>query len=357
VKAPIVLIEDIVNDWEGRDVPWAVHGLAYYGGTTLVSAPPKIGKSTFLADLARARTNNEAEWIGRALRGDGPTLLLTEEGAFPTAFRWHRSTELAVMLWHEAIRAHNATMEGVYPRGGPGTTREQVEQQRAFWSFRSWTLREVREWLDGQRQAMVIVDTLARWAGIADENDASEVTKVIGEYMQVAQDTGSSVILVHHARKGGGKDGEAIRGSGAVLGTVDVAAELFRKAEGSDQRRLDLRGRVIFDESTVLDYDRDTGVYSVGVDTSAPVAETWVNAVPDDGTGMSIDALVVAWGNIPKSTAQNRAASLVKNDRLRRETVATGKGAPAYRYWRNGHAGSPRPVGGTFRDVFEDQSD
>jgi hypothetical protein len=320
VSAPFVLIEDIVNDWTDRDVPWAINGLAYYGGVSLLSAPPKVGKSTLLASLAEARTNGKL-WLERNTR-EGATLLLTEEGAFPVAHRWHRSTELSVLMHHAAVTAHTEWQDD--------PARAYIDRKSELFSFRTWVLDEVRNWLAGDRRALVIVDTLARWGGIVDENDASEVTKVVGLFTQLAQETGAAVILVHHARKGGGQHGEAIRGSGAVLATVDVAWELNRVREGSSDRRLDVRGRVMFDDSIPLAFDPATGEYSVRDDDGFPVADSWLEPVPHDGPGLTVEQLATVW-NVVRTSAQKRATGLLQAGRLRRETEPGRRSR--YRYW------------------------
>jgi hypothetical protein len=43
-----------------------------------------------------------------------------------------------------------------------------------------------------------------------------------------ATGAGLAVLLVHHQRKGGGQDGDAVRGSGAIFAAVDMLIEVER---------------------------------------------------------------------------------------------------------------------------------
>jgi RecA-family ATPase len=222
-------------------VPWVVEPLAYAGGVTLIAGPPKAGKSTLAAQLERCRETG-LPLFGRWPVTIGPTLLVTEEGG------------VAVVRKTDGLRDLD-----VLDRRAAGE--------------RSWedVLGLIREWCEAHPAALVVIDTLAVWAGITDENDAAQVTAAIAPIMLLAQETNASIVLVHHTRKGGGDNGEAIRGSSAILATVDVAAELSRDSPESDDRWLDVQGRVLLPDRHRLAFDRDSGTYSL-VDRTRLVA-------------------------------------------------------------------------------------
>ena len=58
-----------------------------------------------------------------------------------------------------------------------------------------------------------------------DENDSAEIIQVMENLRHIRDTTGASVLVVHHTRKPSGADknnpGMAIRGSGAIFGSVD----------------------------------------------------------------------------------------------------------------------------------------
>src|SRR5450756_336869 len=94
---------DVVLDAEENPAPWVILDNWYYGGAFIIAGPPKIGKTTMVADVVRARMAGTL-WAGMNVK-QGPVLLLTEEGPVPTAYHWHRAAdEMGVLLRYEALR-------------------------------------------------------------------------------------------------------------------------------------------------------------------------------------------------------------------------------------------------------------
>ena len=248
-------MSDLAENWKDRTIPWVVPDMVFYGGVTMVSGSPKSGKSTLVADLVRAREQRD-EWLGRRVAG-GTTILATEEGGFPVVSRWKASGDLIVMQHHVAAAHYRLDV----PEPLPGVTPE---------SFVDWVERQLTEAIeDSEGKVLVIIDTLAVWSGIDDENDSMETTKAVIRWTNLASRTGAAIILVHHSRKGGGQYGESIRGSTAILATVAMSMELSHISPDSDDRRLDVRGRLTFGERVRLSFDRDTGRYSIATEAEA----------------------------------------------------------------------------------------
>jgi AAA domain/Bifunctional DNA primase/polymerase, N-terminal len=286
-------------------VPWAARPLVYYGGVTLVAGPPKGGKSTIVSNLERCRETRDL-FLGAWHVATGPTLLVTEESGVAVIYKTHGLSKLDVLDRRAAVRA-GLTFGGV--------------------------LALIAEWSAANPRGLVVIDTLAIWAGIEDENDASEATRRIAEVMVLAATTNLAVILVHHTRKGGGEHGEGIRGSSALFATVDIAAELNYVAKGSDRRHLDVFGRVIEPVRFLLDFDRATKrYYLVDTETAAEdEAEADIVGIPSDGPGLSRDDLEALWGYDPRK----RIAELMDLGRLRGDKVKVGR-TKAWRYWGKG---------------------
>lgn len=291
---------------------WIAEPFVYAGGVTLLSGPPKGGKSTLVAQLQRARETRDDVFLGDHVV-PGPVLLLTEESGVAVTYKADGLTKLYVL------------------------DRRTVVQAELSWSD---ILGLVQRWCDARAEEdelhppLVIVDTLAVWAGIKDENDASEATQALAAVMVLAANTGAGVIVVHHSRKGGGKDGEAIRGSSAILATPDVAAELSVASEGSDDRWLDLRGRVIHPTRLRLAFDRDTNAYSLVDQAVIHRSELTkaVSKVPADGPGLSRTELRELWGRDPR----HLIAQLLDTCLLRELFVLEGRTRKT-RYWRVVH--------------------
>lgn len=86
---------------------------------------------------------------------------------------------------------------------------------RLFRSDHAGWLPTLRRLCEGQR--LVILDPLVRL--IEDENDNGAATDFMTQLYRVCLDTGCTILLIHHVRKGGsagGEDWEAARGASAL---------------------------------------------------------------------------------------------------------------------------------------------
>jgi hypothetical protein len=84
---------------------------------------------------------------------------------------------------------------------------------------------------------IVIIDTIRSLLQIRDENDNSELARVLSPWIAAARRAGATFIALHHNRKGGGEHGEGIAGGHALLGLFDMGLELERD-RGGDRRRV-----------------------------------------------------------------------------------------------------------------------
>ena len=185
-----------------------------------------------------------------------------------------------------------------------------------------------------------MIDTLAVWAGIENENDAGETTAAIETIRHSLADRGAAVVLVHHTRKGGGIAGEATRGSGAIAAACDVQAELtyYDAADATDARRwLTVRGRILETTRLLVTYDTATHAYTVEDRSSEQNAEllAWLDGVPrvtEDPEGMSQKDLEELWGI---KAGAKRIKTLLGMTLLRQsdDLVKVGRGRER-RYWR-----------------------
>jgi len=286
-------------------IPWVCSPFAYSGGVSVLAAPPKCGKSTLAADLQRCRETGE-RLLGTWDVVSGPTLLVTEEGGVAVVHKTAGLHELDILDRRTAL-------------GGQLTFAQVLEL--------------VGEWSESHPGGLVFIDTLAVWAGIEDENDASKVTAALGAIMALAQRTGLAIVLVHHTRKGGGEHGEAIRGSGAMLGTVDIGLELTYTGDERypDERYLTVQGRVILPERYRLSFDRLTKTYSMADMEARAESETDADlaGVPADGPGLTRDDLHNLWGKDPRKLLER----YLRAGRLRVERVKDGR-VHVLRYWK-----------------------
>ncbi len=295
------------------EIPWRCRPIAYAGGVTLIAGPPKAGKSTLAAQLQRCCETGEP-FLGAWPVMVGPALLVTEEGGVAVVYKTNGLHRLDILD----------------RRAAAGLTFAQV-------------LAAVGQWGAAHPGGLVFIDTLAIWAGIENENDASEATKAVAAVTLLAQSTGLAIALVHHVRKSGGDNGEAIRGSGAILATVDIAVELSRVDAHSDDRWLDVQGRVIMPERFLLTFDRLTRTYALGDRAEARLEdiEADLAGIPADGPGLTRNELQGLWQKDPRA----RAEQLLNVGRLRLAYVKVG------RYWGNRYWSVPAVWTPPMRDL------
>lgn len=194
------------------EVPWCWDGYAAFGTVTLFAGRHKGGKSTLLFELIGAMCEERDDFLGHPLN-PGTVVLLTEEG--PETLR----PKLAPISENGRTMLRVLSRADVTPRGDYDWTRA-VREAGA----------EAREW--GAR--LVIVDTFAFWAQIRDENDNSLMQEVVSVLAELTTQ-GLAVIVVHHSRKEGGEDGNAIRGASSLQGAVDIIVEMVKPAQDADE--------------------------------------------------------------------------------------------------------------------------
>ena len=83
---------------------------------------------------------------------------------------------------------------------------------------------------------LCIIDNLGTACGGAEEN-GSEMIQVMANLRWVTEDTGATVLVVHHARKGGAtkgiRDGDRLRGHSSIEASLDLAL-LIEREEGTN---------------------------------------------------------------------------------------------------------------------------
>lgn len=292
--------------------PTYVSPLVAYGTVSLVSGPPKGGKSTLISNLLAARQYNIVFLWGEPVPY-GPMALVTEEGGYPVVRKTLHLPDLDIL------------------------------DRLAFVSNGLRSLDDLLAVLSGWvaslpegEPPLVIIDTLAVWGDIKDENDAIAATKAIVALRVWAQSTGAAVVLVHHTRKGGGEHGEAIRGSGGIFAAVDQSIELnFTNDEQSDDRTLVIVGRLTFGETKALAFNRTTMLYDVT--TRVAVEKYPTDQFPVDGSGgtgwTNVEAGQV-WGMAPTSANKHLKALCDNGVLVARQEQAPGSRAKHLAYWR-----------------------
>lgn len=186
------------------DVSWIIGGLLPAGGMSVLAGKPKGGKST----LARAM-------ILRVCRGEPILGRQTTQG--PVIY-------LGLEDPRRVTKSHLRTL-GARPEDD-------------LYVFTGGRPDEALVWLEGVLSkvdpVLVVVDTLQHLLGVSDLNDYARVVASLGPVLALVRSRRAHILLVHHAGKGDRTGFDAILGSTAIVGTVDVALLLRRR---DDQTR------------------------------------------------------------------------------------------------------------------------
>src|ERR1700680_167615 len=218
----------------GRD------GIVVKGWAHLVSAPAKAGKTTLLGHVVQ-------DWLEAGHR-----------------VRW--LTEEPRSVWRKRIRRLRRSRPDIdwslLTIAFPGDD-EKVTRADAF----------------ACAEQIVIVDTIRAFIPCENQNEAAERARLLRPWVNAAYETGKTLLLVVHARKGGGQHGEAVAGTHELVAAVDQIIEVTRVGNAESRRpKLPPLGRELEPVSLIYGMDTDGGIYEIG-DTRTVQAKEFEHAV------------------------------------------------------------------------------
>jgi hypothetical protein len=158
-----------------------------------------------------------------------------------------------------------------------------------------------------------VVDTWNQFSGLQgdEENEAGAVLQALAP-LRAATTRGLAILIIAHERKSGGAHGDAVRGSGALVGAVDIAASLSRRPRlGDNVRSIETVSRFVGTPSELL-VELNGDAYRVLGESAAARAqlegEQVVAALARLGEA-DVQTLAVEVG-IPTSTLRHRLRAL-----------------------------------------------
>ncbi len=197
LAAGVIWSDEIPSGTEGSP-DWIWEGFIAPGNVTLLTSQWKSGKTTLLAVLLGLRVAG-GELGGLAVR-PGKTVVISEE---------------PMPLWAQRIRRHRLA----------GNVCFLPQPFRSIPTQEEWRglIERVLEIHRVHGVDLVVIDPLAPF--LRSENQARgmlETLLALGDL----QRAGMAVLLLHHPGRGERLPGQAARGSGALLGHVDVSIEM-----------------------------------------------------------------------------------------------------------------------------------
>lgn len=113
---------------------------------------------------------------------------------------------------------------------------------------------------------LLVIDTAAFWAALPAEREKDAGAVPVTLPLTQATRSGLAVLLVTHARKAGGEDGDAVRGSSAWAGSADTILELERPSDNAAPRQRLLIAMGHYPSTppcALIDHDAETGHWTV----------------------------------------------------------------------------------------------
>ncbi|GJQ29744.1 MAG: hypothetical protein HBSAPP03_16280 [Phycisphaerae bacterium] len=290
---------------------WLWNGYIAEGHVSLLTGYWKAGKSTLLAHVCRDM-----------VLGGG----LTEASVYGDILIVSEESESLWCLRRDEV-------------GLPSAVQVGFPESLARMSLGEWLhfIERIRTLARERNYRLVVFDTITNIWPVINENDASQVTAALKPLRALARD-GVSVLLIHHPKKNS-EGGELSRGSGALLGFVDIIVD-FTLAVPNDpnSRRRVLKCRSRFPEcpSEVVIELTDAGYVVIGAPSRAASGD---RQMVIDGLlvgrpgGLTPDDLISAWPTKPAPSVKTITADLkagFASGRWRR--LGTGRRNDAYRY-------------------------
>ena len=224
--------KDVLNSTE--NVEWLCDKMLTVGGLSIMAGPPKSGKSTLMRQLVLA-TSRGGEFLGRKVK-QGPVIYLAleeQESVLKSQYKTVGLTDDDNVLIHT---------------GGTTSQDPILDLKDAILDF---------------EPSLVVIDTLFLLMNITSINDYREVNSAMAKFRNLARETNTHIITVHHTKKDSESQGaNRILGSSAIHGAVDTALILCvednRRYLTTSQRF----GTPMYEQELI--FDKDTQTYLLG---------------------------------------------------------------------------------------------
>lgn len=214
---------------------WAIPGLLPEG-LIILAGRPKVGKSWLALQMAGA-IGSGGQLLGRQVE-QAPALYIALE-------------DNARRLQRRLVR------QGISP--------DAQTHFRTNWPpLDDGGIDELTLAIQQEGYRFVSIDTVARSIKFADQQKEDDMTNLLGPLQHLAIDSGTTILLVDHHRKGNGNSKsensdpiDEIFGSTAKTGVADAVMGLFRN-NGQHSFTLKTRGRDVEEQELTLELDAPT---------------------------------------------------------------------------------------------------
>jgi len=186
--------------------------------------------------------------------------------------------------------------------------------------------------VDQHGYSLVIVDTISRALGKADQMDQADMNVALGSLQRLAIDREIALLLVDHHRKSASDVGDVIddvMGATSKASVADAALGLYRK-RGEKTATLKVTGRDVDDQELALEWDHDIFCWQMvgdaaGVKTDTVQADI-VNAIKEHGGKATAAQIARFLGKQPNNVSRELQELVAKGVVARCEKV--GRAVP-----------------------------
>ena len=213
------------------ETAWAVPGLIPVG-LSFLAGRPKVGKSWLALQVAGA-VGTGGMAFDRQVTGGRVLFLALEDSP----------RRLQKRLEAQHIPATAA-----------------VTFETSWRTFPDGGLADLQDEIEAGRYNLVILDTLSRLLGGADQADVAEMTVIVGNLQRIAQLHDLAILAIDHHRKASGMMSspiDDILGSTAKAAVADAALGLFRE-QGRHGATLKVTGRDLDEIELAIEWDATT---------------------------------------------------------------------------------------------------
>lgn len=219
---------------------WVIEDLLGKGGTSLLVAKQKVGKSTFAANIAVA--------VAAGL-----------------PFLGHKTHQGTVHIY--SLEVHRAHIREQYRKliAAHGLTSAPDIMIHASTNMIDDAFTEIARIITQTKPSMVILDPLAKVLGnLADSNDYMGVSRAMQPIIELAEQANTHIMCIHHANKSQVEGTDGVMGSVGFAAAVDLTMMLRRDKE-ANIRTLDIEARHLPESDTIaFGFDENRMIEELG---------------------------------------------------------------------------------------------
>lgn len=320
-------------------IEWAIKGLFPIGGNGAVYGESGAGKSFVVIDMIAAMAEGKP-WFGMKTKQLPVSVFALEgEGGLKGRVKaWEvqnqRGYPHGVFFWDSARNGSFALRDG--------DQRQTINRDRLIQLCADLNA-------NGRQGGVVVIDTLNQASDGADENSSRDMGELLKAMKFIQRETGSLVLIVHHATKS--KENQSMRGHGSLYGAMDGVMEVLREVYDAEGQPIPGRrgwiakkvkdGRDGFEryfemKEQQVGFDEDGPIMSVAI---APVA----TEVLDEQTG---ELMPVEVGSMHKGGSAGGSGRGARGDSAGRKKMAGSREPPIERSTYSGAEHSAGGAGG-----------